>query len=43
MKPKIVVTPHIAWNTDAERRKANDMMIDNIEAWINKKPINLIK
>ncbi len=41
--PKILVTPHIAWNTDAERRKANDMMIDNIEAWINKIPINLIK
>lgn len=40
--PKILVTPHIAWNTDAERRKANDIMIDNIEAWINKKPINLI-
>ncbi len=40
--PKILVTPHIAWNTDARLRKANDMMIDNIEAWINKKPINLI-
>jgi len=41
--PKILVTPHIAWNTDAERRKANDIMIDNIEAWLNKKPINLIQ
>lgn len=40
--PKILATPHIAWNTDAERRKANDIMIDNVEAWINKKPINLI-
>lgn len=40
--PKIIVTPHIAWNTDYEKRKANDMMIDNIEAWLNKKPINLI-
>ncbi len=40
--PKIQVTPHISWNTDSEKRKANDMMIDNIEAWINNKPINLI-
>lgn len=41
--PKILVTPHIAWNTDSERRKANDIMIDNIEAWLKKKPINLIQ
>ena len=41
--PKILVTPHIAWNTDSDRRKGNDIMIDNIEAWINKKPINLIQ
>lgn len=40
--PKILVTPHIAWNADSDRRKANDMMIDNIEAWIKKKPINVI-
>ncbi len=40
--PKIQATPHISWNTDAEKRIAMDMMIDNIEAWINKKPINLI-
>ena len=39
--PKILVTPHIAWNSDAEQRKSCDMMIDNIEAWLNKKPINL--
>ncbi|MFH1978632.1 MAG: NAD(P)-dependent oxidoreductase [Candidatus Aenigmatarchaeota archaeon] len=40
--PKILVTPHISWNTDAERRHANDIMIDNIETWIKGKPINLI-
>jgi len=40
--PKIFVTPHIAWNTDSERRIAYDIMIDNIEAWLNKKPINLV-
>lgn len=41
--PKILVTPHIAWNTDAQLRKGGDIMIDNIEAWLEKKPINLIQ
>lgn len=40
--PKILVTPHIAWHTDYERLKSNNMMIDNIEAWLKGKPINLI-
>jgi phosphoglycerate dehydrogenase-like enzyme len=40
--PKAYATPHIAFNTDVTRRIANDMMIDNIEAWLNGKPINLI-
>lgn len=40
--PKILTTPHISWNSDSEARKANDIMIDNIEAWINKKPMNLL-
>ncbi|MCK5612968.1 hypothetical protein KAR91_64435 [Candidatus Pacearchaeota archaeon] len=39
--PKIIVTPHIAWNTDS--RRMNDMVIDNIEAWLNKRPINIVK
>ena len=41
--PKILVTPHIAWNTDSERRISIDMVIDNIEAWLKGKPINLVK
>lgn len=41
--PGIIVTPHIAWNTDYEKRKSNDIMIDNIEARLNKNPINIIK
>lgn len=40
--PKIIVTPHIAWNTDHTKRKANDIMINNIEARLNKNPINII-
>jgi phosphoglycerate dehydrogenase-like enzyme len=40
--PKILATPHIAYNTDITARVANDMMIDNIEAWIKGTPKNLI-
>lgn len=40
--PKILATPHIAYNTDTTDRKASKMMIDNIEAFIKNEPINLI-
>jgi len=40
--PKIFVTPHIAYNTWDTKRVANDIMIDNVQAWLDKKPINLI-
>lgn len=40
--PSIVVTPHIAWNTDYEKRKANDIMIDNIEAYLKWARINIV-
>lgn len=35
-------TPHIAWNAESEARKANDIVIDNIEAWLQNTPQNLI-
>jgi phosphoglycerate dehydrogenase-like enzyme len=41
--PKILVTPHIAFNTDVAARIANDMMIDNIEASLKGEPINLVR
>ncbi len=40
--PKMLVTPHIAWNSDVERRNGNKMMIENIEAWLKKKPVNIV-
>lgn len=40
--PKILVTPHIAYQTDITNRVANDMMIENIEAYLKGKPINLL-
>ena len=40
--PKILATPHIAYNTDNTHRTANDMMIENIESWLKGKPQNVI-
>ncbi|MDO8499002.1 MAG: NAD(P)-dependent oxidoreductase [bacterium] len=40
--PKVVATPHIAFNTDATSRKANDIMIDNVGNWIKGKPSNIV-
>ncbi|MCK5642644.1 MAG: hydroxyacid dehydrogenase [Gammaproteobacteria bacterium] len=40
--PKIIATPHIAYNTDYTNILGNKMMIDNIEAYLKNKPINLI-
>jgi len=39
---RILATPHIAFNTDVTARVANDMMIDNIEAFLKGDPINLL-
>lgn len=41
--PKILATPHISYNTDVTSRIGNGMMIDNVEAWIKGKPINLVE
>jgi len=40
--PKIMSTPHVAAKTDVTARISYDMMIDNVEAWIKGKLINLI-
>lgn len=40
--PKVYATPHIGYNTDEAEKTGNDMMIDNIEAWINGKPIHVV-
>ena len=40
---RILATPHIAYNTDVAARVANDMMIDNVEAYLKGQPTNLLK
>lgn len=39
--PKVYATPHISAFTDVTTRIGNDMMIDNVEAWLKGKPINV--
>ncbi|OGM63852.1 hypothetical protein A2961_00025 [Candidatus Woesebacteria bacterium RIFCSPLOWO2_01_FULL_39_21] len=41
--PKVYTTPHIAGFSDTTTRIGNNMMIDNIEAWLQDKPINVFK
>ncbi|MBW6461838.1 MAG: hydroxyacid dehydrogenase [DPANN group archaeon] len=40
---KIIVTPHIAWCADISMHNGNKIVIDNVKAWINKAPINVLK
>lgn len=40
--PKIIATPHISYNSDKSFEFGNDVMIDNVEAWINNQPQNLL-
>ena len=39
--PNVYTTPHIAGFSDATTKVGNDMMIDNVEAWIKGNPINV--
>lgn len=40
--PKVLATPHISYQSDVTVRVSNDMMIDNVEAYIKDKPINVV-
>ncbi len=39
----VMATPHIAAFTDVTNTIGNDMMIANVEAWANGKPINVVR
>ncbi len=40
--PKVLTTPHISYNSKTSAVLGNDVMIDNIEAWINGNPQNVL-
>ena len=39
--PKVIVTPHVAYNTDYAQWRGKEMQIDNIEAFVKGRPINI--
>lgn len=40
--PKALVTPHVSYNSEMSRKMGADIMIDNVEAWINGTPQNTL-
>lgn len=40
--PKVIVTPHISYNSEMSRLMGCDIMIDNVEAYINGTPQNVV-
>ncbi len=41
--PKVIATPHISWSASKSLQTGNDIMIDNVEAFINGKPRNVVE
>jgi glycerate dehydrogenase len=40
--PNLIVTPHIAWASQGAMQTLGDQLIDNMEAFVRKKPRNLV-
>ncbi|MCL2038059.1 NAD-binding protein [Candidatus Saccharibacteria bacterium] len=40
---KILVTPHIAFATDVASQNGGEICVQNIEAWLSGKPVNIVK
>jgi glycerate dehydrogenase len=41
-RPNFILTPHVAWASDGAMQFLADQMIDNIDAWADGKPQNLV-
>ena len=41
--PKVLVTPHLAYNSEMSIHRGNEIMLDNIEAWIAGRPQNVVQ
>jgi glycerate dehydrogenase len=37
-----IVTPHIAWATLGARKRLLDTVVENVRAWIEGKPVNVV-
>jgi glycerate dehydrogenase len=40
--PNFILTPHVAWASDQAMQKLADQLIDNVEAWQQERPQNLV-
>ncbi|UWZ97825.1 D-2-hydroxyacid dehydrogenase [Vibrio splendidus] len=40
--PNLLLTPHVAWGSDSSIQKLSDILMDNIEAFVEGKPQNLV-
>jgi glycerate dehydrogenase len=41
-RPDFILTPHVAWASDGAMQFLADQMVDNIDAWADGKPQNLV-
>ncbi|MGH8755988.1 MAG: glycerate dehydrogenase, partial [Burkholderiales bacterium] len=41
-RPNFILTPHVAWASNNAMQFLADQLIDNIEAFVNGKPQNLV-
>ncbi|MEO8039995.1 MAG: D-2-hydroxyacid dehydrogenase [Betaproteobacteria bacterium] len=41
-RPNFILTPHVAWASDAAMQALADQLIDNVEAWVAGQPRNLV-
>lgn len=42
-RPNVILTPHVGWASETAMQAAADMLIDNIEAYVAGRPINVVE
>jgi glycerate dehydrogenase len=42
-RPNVIVTPHVAWASDEAQQTLADQLMDNIAAFVEGKPVNVVK
>ena len=40
--PNVIITPHIGWKKEQTRQRLMDMVADNVAAFLEGKPINVV-
>jgi glycerate dehydrogenase len=40
--PNFILTPHVAWASAGAMQTLADMLVDNVEAFVAGKPINVV-